>query len=122
MNESLSVGETSSAPLKRRGKCCAAFDCNNSAYNVNGTSSSYHFFESSKDTQQRNRWCSLIKRRRDDFVVSPATVLCHEHSWAEDVSKELFGRWNLKTGCDIVELLLCFCYVYMATVLCAFMI
>ena len=37
MNESLSVGETSSAPQKKRGKYCAAFDYNNSAYDINGT-------------------------------------------------------------------------------------
>ena len=100
MNESLSVGETSSAPRKRRGKYCAAFDCNNSAYNVNGTRTSYHFFEFPKDAQRRNRWCSLIKRRhgQDGFVVSTATVLCHEHFRAEDISKKLSGRWNLKTG------------------------
>lgn len=36
MNESLSIGETSSAPRKRRRKYCAAFECNNSAYDVNG--------------------------------------------------------------------------------------
>lgn len=74
MNESLNVGETSSAPRKRRGKYCAAFDCNNSAYDV--------------------------KRRhgQDDFAVSTATVLCHEHFRAEDIFKKLSGRWNLKTG------------------------
>ena len=59
----LSVGETSYAPRKKGGKYCAAFDCNNSAYDVNGTRTSYHFFEFPKDAQQRNRWCSLIKRR-----------------------------------------------------------
>lgn len=100
MNESLNVGETSSAPRKRRGKYCAAFDCNNSAYDVNGTHTSYHFFEFPKDAQRRNRWCSLIKRRhgQDNFVVSTATVLFHENFQAEDISKKLSGCWNLKTG------------------------
>ena len=100
MNESFRVGETSSAPRKRRGKYCAAFDCNNSAYDVNGTRTSYHFFEFPKDANRRNRWCSLIKRRhgQDDFVVSTSTVLCHEHFRAEDISKKLSGRWNLKKG------------------------
>ena len=51
MNVSLSVGETSYAPRKKRGKYCAAFDCNNSAYDVNGTRTSYHFFEFPKDAQ-----------------------------------------------------------------------
>ena len=121
MSESLSVGETSSVPRKRRGKYCAAFDCNNSAYDVNGTRTSFHFFKFPKDAQRRNQWCSLIKRRhgQDGFVVSTATVLCHEHFRAEDISKKLSGRWNLKSG-----LWYCwpFCYVYMATVLRAFMI
>ena len=100
MNISLSVGETSYAPRKKGGKYCAAFDCNNSAYDVNGTRTSYHFFEFPKDAQRRNRWYSLIKRRhgQDDFVVSTATVLCHEHFRAEDISNKLSGRWNLKTG------------------------
>ena len=94
MNESLSVGETSSAPRKRREKYCAVFDCNNSAYDVNGTHTSYHFFEFPKDAQRRNRWCSFIKRQhgQDDFVVSTATVLCHEHFQAEDILKKLSGR------------------------------
>lgn len=85
MNESLNVGETSSTPRKRRGKYCVAFDCNNSAYDVNGTRTSYHLFEFPKDAQQRNRWCSLIKRRhgQGDFVVSTTTVLFHEHFQAE---------------------------------------
>ena len=102
MNESLSVEETSSAPRKRRGKYRAVFDCNNSVYDVNGTRTSYHFFKFPKDAQQRNRWCSLIKRRhgQDDFVVSATfTVLqCHDHFWAEDISKKLSGCWNLKKG------------------------
>ena len=41
MNVSLSVGETSYAPRKKGRKYCAAFDCNNSAYDVNGTRTSY---------------------------------------------------------------------------------
>lgn len=100
MNESLSIGEISSAPQKRRAKYCAAFDCNNSAYDVNGTHTSYHFFEFPKDPQRRNRWCSLIKRRhrQDDFVVSTTSVLCHEHFRAEDISEKLSGCWNLKPG------------------------
>ena len=113
VTESLSVGETSSTPWKRRGKYCAAFDCNNSAYNVNGTRTSYHFFEFPKDAQRRNRWCSLIKRRhgQDDFVVSTATVLCHEHFRAEDISKKLSGCWNLKTG-------LWYCRAFVVLLLC----
>ena len=102
MNESLNVGETSSAPRKRRGKYCAAFDCNNSAYDVNGTRTNYHFFEFPKDAQRRNRSSGgqSVKRRhgQDDFVVSTATVLCREHFQAEDISKKLSGHWNLKTG------------------------
>jgi len=92
--------ETSSAPRKRRGKYCAAFDRNNSAYDVKGTRTSYHFFELPKDAQQGIGRCSLIKRRhgQDDFVVSTATVLCHEHFRAEEISKKPSGRWNLRTG------------------------
>ena len=92
MNESLNVGKTSSAPRKRRGKYCAAFDCNNSAYDVNGTRTSYHFL---------------------DFVVSTATVFCHEHFRAKDISKKLSGRRNLKTGLwycrTFAVLLVCLC-------------
>ena len=90
INVSLSVGETSYAPRKKGGKYCAAFDCNNSAYDVNGTRTSYHFFKFPKAAQRRNRCrCSLIKWRhgQDDFVVSTATVHCHEHFRAEDISK-----------------------------------
>ena len=92
MNESLNLGETYSTPRKRRGKYCAAFDCNNSAYDVNGTRTSYHFL---------------------DFVVSTATVFCHEHFRAKDISKKLSGRRNLKTGLwycrTFAVLLVCLC-------------
>lgn len=95
VNESLSAEEISPVPVKRRGKYCAAFGCNNSAYDVDGSRTSYHFFEFPKDVQRRNRWCTLIKRRhgQDGFVVSSSTVLCHEHFRAEDI-----GRWDLRKG------------------------
>ena len=81
MDQSLSTEEISPASVKRRGKYCAAFDCNNSAYDVKGVHMSYHFFEFPKDAQRRNRWCTLIKwqQGKDGFVVSSSTVLCHEH-------------------------------------------
>ena len=44
MDKSLSTEEISPAPVKRRGKYCAAFGCNNSAYDANGIRMSYHFF------------------------------------------------------------------------------
>lgn len=100
MDESLSAEEISPVPVKRRGKYCAAFGCNNSAYDANGSRTSHHFFESPKDVQRRNRWCTLIKRRhgQDGFVVSSSTVLCHEHFRPEDISKKLSGRWDLRKG------------------------
>ena len=100
MEESASSGKTSTAPGKRRGKYCAAYGCDNSAYDANGIRTSYHFFEFIKDTHRRNRWCTLIKRRHglDGFVVSTSTVLCHEHFRAEDMSKKRSGRWDLKKG------------------------
>ena len=100
MDESVSPGETSTAPGKRRGKYCAAYGCNNSAYNANGIRTSYHFFEFPKDVHRRNRWCTLIKRRHghDGFLVSTSTVLCHEHFRAEDISRKLSGRWDLRKG------------------------
>ena len=45
MDESISAAETSIASRKRRGKYCAAFGCNNSAYDADGIRTSYHFFE-----------------------------------------------------------------------------
>lgn len=100
MDESLSVEEIFPAPVKRRGNYCAAFGCNNSAYDANGSRTSYHFFEFPKDVRRRNRWSTLIKRRhgQDGFVVSSSTVLCHEHFRAEDISKKLSGRWDLRKG------------------------
>lgn len=100
MDESISIGETSTAPGKRRGKYCAAYGCNSRAYNVNGIHISYHFFEFPKDVHQTNRWCTVIKRRHghDGFLVSTSTVLCHEHFWTEDISKKLSGRWDLRKG------------------------
>ena len=81
MDESISAVETSIASRKRRGKYCAAFGCNNSAYDADGIRTSYHFFEFPKDAHRRNRLCTLIERRRehDGFVVSTTTVPCHEH-------------------------------------------
>ena len=87
MDESISAAESSIASRKRRGKHCAAFGCNNSAYDVDGIRTSYHFFEFPKDAHRRNRLCTLIKRRRghDGFVVSTSTVPCHEHFLVEDM-------------------------------------
>ena len=100
MKASSSVEETSSAPWKRRGKYCAAFDCDNSAYDVKGTRTSYHFFEFPRTLSEGIGRCLLIKRRhgQDDFVVSTATVLYHEHFRAEEISKKLSCWWNLRTG------------------------
>ena len=68
--------------------------------------------------------CALIKRRRehDGFVVSTTTVPCHEHFEVEDITKNISGRWHLRNGCEIFQLLLCLCYVYMTTVQCAFLL
>ena len=81
MDETISAAETSIASRKRRGKYCAAFGCNNNAYDADGMHTSYHFFKFPKDAHRRNRLCTLIKRRRghDGFVVSTYTVPCHEH-------------------------------------------
>ena len=81
MDESISAAETSIASRKRRGKYCAAFGCNNSAYDADGIRTSYNFFEFAKDARRRNRLCTLIKRRRehDGFVVYTSNVPCHEH-------------------------------------------
>lgn len=57
MDESISAAETSIASRKRRGKYCAAFGCNNSAYDADGIRTSYHFFEFPKDAHRRNRLC-----------------------------------------------------------------
>ena len=124
MDESISAAETSIASRKRRGKCCAAFGCNNSAYDADGIRTSYHFFEFPKDAHRRNRLCTLSKRRRehDGFVVSTTTVPCHEHFEVEDITKNISGRWHLRNGCEILQLLLCLCYVYMTTVQCAFLL
>ena len=87
LDESISAAESSIASRKREGKHCAAFGCNNSAYNVNGIRTSYHFFEFPKGAHRRNRLCTLIKRRRghDGFVVSTSTVPCHEQFLVEDM-------------------------------------
>jgi len=76
MDETISAAETSIASRKRRGEYYATFGCNNSAYDVEGIRTSYHFFEFPKDAHGRNRLCTLIKRRRehDGFVVSTSTV------------------------------------------------
>ena len=118
MDESISAAETSIASRKRRGKYCAAFGCNNSAYDANGIRTSYHFFESPKDAHRRNRLCTLIKRRRghDGFCRSTSAVPCHEHFSVEDITKKLSGRLHLRNGCGVLQLLLCLCYVYMTTV------
>ena len=81
MDESISAAETSIVSRKRKGEYCAAFGCNNSAYDADGMRTSYHFFEFAKDAHRRNRLCTLIKRRHehDGFVVSTSTVPCHEH-------------------------------------------
>ena len=113
MDKSVSAAETSTTSRKRRGKYCAAFGCNNSAYDANGIRTSYHFFQFPKDAHRRNRWCTLIKRRhgRDGFVVSTSTVLCHEHFRAEDITKRLSGRWHLRKG-------LCYFSVFVMPLLC----
>ena len=81
MDENVSAAETSIASRKRRGKCCAAFECNNSAYDADGIRTSYHFFEFPKDAHLKDRLCTLIKRLRghDGFVLSTSTVPCYEH-------------------------------------------
>lgn len=85
----------------------------NSAYDANGCRTSHHFFEFPKDAQRRNRWCTLIKRRHGQggFVVSSSTVLCHEHFRAEDISKKLSGRWDLRKG-------LWYCSAFVVCLLC----
>ena len=95
MDESISAAKTSTMSRKRRGKYCAAFGCDNSAYDANGVRTSYHFFEFPRDAHRRNRWCTLIKRQHghDGFVVSTSTVLCHEHFRDEDITKKTF--WSL---------------------------
>lgn len=49
--------------LERRGKYCAAFDCNYSHYGLDSHCTSYPFFTFPKNVQQRNRWWDLIKRQ-----------------------------------------------------------
>ena len=44
MSESSNPTENSPATSKRRGKYCVAFGRNNSAYDINGLHTSYHFF------------------------------------------------------------------------------
>ena len=125
MDKSVSIAETSTTSRKRRGKYCAAFGCNNSAYDANGIRTSYHFFEFPKDAHRRNRWCTLIKGRHghDGFVVSTSTVLCHEHFSSRRYHEKTF--WLLAFEgkvCAIFQLLLCLCYVYITTVQCAFLL
>ena len=40
----------------------------------------------------------------------------------EDITKNISGRWHLRNCCEIFQLLLCLCYVYMTTVQCAFLL
>ena len=74
MDESISATETSIASRKRRGKCCAAFGCINSAYDADRVCTSYHFFEFPKDAHRRNRLCTLIGLRSFRQRVSSPTT------------------------------------------------
>ena len=74
MDESISAAETSIASRKRRGKYCAAFGCNNSAYDADGMRTSYHFFEFPKGADRRNRLCTLIGLRSFRQRVSSPTT------------------------------------------------
>lgn len=100
MDESAGAKNNSRKSKKRRGKYCAVFDCNNSAYDVEGIRTRHHFFEFPKGIQQRNRWCNLIKRQhgKDNFFVTGSTVVCSEHFRDEDILKKRGGRWDLRTG------------------------
>ena len=96
---------------KSRGKYCAASDCNNSYYDLNGHRTSYHFFHFPKKSLQRNRWCNLIKRwdGKDGFSVTSSTVVCSEHFKKEDIIRKLGGRWDLKKGkVNIIRVIVCF--------------
>ena len=109
MNKSASAKDSSRSSKKGRGKYCAVFGCNNSAYDVHVVRTKYHFFEFPKDTKGRNRWCNRIKRRhgKDDFFVTSSTVVCSEHFRDEDILKKLSGRWDLKKGLWFYQFLYC---------------
>ena len=100
MDENSAAKDTPSTKTKRRGKYCAAFNCNNSYYDVDGQRTSYRFFKFPSNVHQRNRWCNLIKRQhgKDDFFVTSCTYVCSEHFSQEDILKKLSGRWELKKG------------------------
>ena len=100
MDKNSATRDSSNTIPKRREKYCAAFDCNNSYYGVDGHRTSYRFFTFPKNVQQRNRWCNLIKRQhgKDGFLVKSSTVVCSEHFTPKDIVKKLSGRGELQKG------------------------
>jgi len=92
---SSSAPETPLSALKKRGKHCAVFGCNNSYYDNKGL-----FFNFPTNPKRRNRWCNLIKWQhgKDKLTVTSATVVCHEHFRQDDIAIKLSGHWDLKKG------------------------
>ena len=54
MNESSNTGATPLSFSKKRGKHCAAIDCNNSYYDEKGLFTGHHFFMFPTEIQRRN--------------------------------------------------------------------
>lgn len=66
---------------KSRGKQCSVYRCFNFAFLQNGIPSGLHFFRIPKavlaDKKQKDRWCTLIKRRDGMDGFSMNSIYCY---------------------------------------------